>query len=43
MRGEEEILTERRKEGVTHTTWEQGGQGKEGTSEREQGGQRGGQ
>lgn len=31
MRGEEEILTERRKEGVTHVTWEQGGQWKEGT------------
>lgn len=24
MRGEEEILTERRKEGVTNTTWEWG-------------------
>lgn len=27
MRGEEEVLTERRKEGVTNTTWEQGGPG----------------
>lgn len=29
-RGEEEILTEQRKEGVTNTTWEQGGRGRKG-------------